>query len=56
MKKLFGEYDLSGVQSINWGVVNEAEGIKAFVKATGLTDNDNVVPHIISGKDMGSHE
>lgn len=41
MKRLSAEYDLSGVQSINWGVVNEAEGIKAFTKATGLTVTDS---------------
>lgn len=39
-KKLFAGYDLSGVQAINWCMFNEAEGKKAFTKATGLTVTD----------------
>lgn len=41
MKRLFGKYNISGAQSINWGVINEAEGIKAFVKGTGLIVMDS---------------
>ena len=36
LKKLLGEYDLSGVKAIQWGVNNEAEAIKEFEKKTGL--------------------
>ena len=36
LKKLLGEYDLSGVKAIQWGVNNEAEAIKEFEKQTGL--------------------
>lgn len=32
LKKLLGEYDLSGVKAIQWGVNNEAEAIKEFEK------------------------
>lgn len=33
IKRLMGMYELSGVQAINWGVVQEEEGIKAFEAA-----------------------
>ena len=36
LKKLLGEYDLSGVKAIQLGVNNEAEAIKEFEKQTGL--------------------
>ena len=43
MKRVMGEYDLSGVQAISWGITNEAEAVTAFetvnemaVKETGL--------------------
>lgn len=41
IKRVLGEYSLSGVQAINWGINNEAEAIKAFIKATGLTVKDS---------------
>ena len=36
MKRVMGEYDLSGVQAISWGITNEAEAIKAFETATEM--------------------
>ena len=33
LKRLLGEYDLSGVKAVQWGVDNEQEALKAF---TGL--------------------
>ena len=36
MKQILGEYDLSGVKSIAWGLTNEAEAIGAFFKRTKL--------------------
>ena len=36
MKRVMGEYDLSGVQAISWGITNEAEAIKAFEAATEM--------------------
>lgn len=30
MKRLLGGYQLDGVLAVNWGIVNEAEGVKAF--------------------------
>ena len=41
LKRVLGEYSLSGVQAINWGINNEAEAVKAFVQATGLTVEDS---------------
>ena len=40
IKRLLGEYDLSGVKAIAWGVTNEKEGVKAFSEMTGLTATD----------------
>ena len=34
IKRLLGEYNLSGVQAINWGISNEQEAIKEFIAAT----------------------
>lgn len=34
IKRVLGEYDISRVQAVRWGVVNEKEGIKAFTKLT----------------------
>ena len=39
IKRLLGEYYLSGVKAIAWGVTNE-EGVKAFSEMTGLTATD----------------
>ena len=36
MKRVIGEYDLSGVQAISWGITNEAEAVKAFETATAM--------------------
>lgn len=37
LKRLLGEYDLSRVKAIQWGVNNEAEAVKAFTNLTGET-------------------
>ena len=39
MKRVLGEFDVSGVHAINWGIVNE-EGGKVFTNATGPTVDD----------------
>jgi len=36
IKRLLGEYDISRVKAVLWGVTNEEEAIKAFKKLTGL--------------------
>ena len=36
VKRVLGEYDVSRVQAIRWGIVNEKEGIKAFTNYTKL--------------------
>lgn len=36
LKRLLGEYDLSRVKAVQWGVQNEAEAINHFRKCTGL--------------------
>ena len=33
MKRLLGGQNLDGVLSVNWGVMNEQEGVKAFQQA-----------------------
>lgn len=35
LKRLLGEYDLSWVKPVQWGVNNEEEAIKAFISKTG---------------------
>ena len=35
IKRLLGEYDLSRVKAVTWGVNNEQEGSKAFTRLTG---------------------
>ena len=35
IKRLLGEYDLSRVKPVTWGVSNEQEGSKAFTRLTG---------------------
>ena len=37
LKWLLGEYDLSRVKAVQWGVNNEAEAVKAFTNLTGKT-------------------
>ncbi|XP_044182630.1 uncharacterized protein LOC122963280 [Acropora millepora] len=37
LKRLLGEYDLSRVKAVQWGVNNEAEAVKAFINLTGKT-------------------
>lgn len=36
VKRLLGEYDLSKVKAVQWGVSNESEALKAFERKTGL--------------------
>ena len=36
IKKVLGQYDLSKVQAINWGIINEEEAKKAFQEKSGL--------------------
>ena len=36
IKRVLREYDLSGVQAINWGISNEQEAIKAFTTAAKM--------------------
>lgn len=36
IKRLLGEYDLSRVKAVQWGVNNEEEAVKAFTLKTGL--------------------
>lgn len=37
LKRLLGEYDISRVKAVQWGVNNEAEAIKAFTNLTAKT-------------------
>ena len=37
LKRLLGEYDLSKVKAVQWGVNNEQEALKAFTRLTGKT-------------------
>lgn len=37
LKRLLGEYDLSRVKAVQWGVNNEREALKAFTNLTGKT-------------------
>ncbi|XP_078377984.1 uncharacterized protein LOC144661153 [Oculina patagonica] len=43
IKRLLGEYDISRVKAVAWGITNEAEAIKAFTSATGLKVNETGV-------------
>ena len=36
LKRILGGQNLDAVLSVNWGVMNEAEGVKAFKKAYGV--------------------
>ena len=40
IKRLLGEYDISRVKAVTWGVNNEKEALKAFEKSTGLQVQD----------------
>lgn len=40
IKRVFGVYDLFGVQAIQLGINNEAERLKSFENATGLQDTN----------------
>ena len=40
LKRLLGEYDLSRVKAVQWGVNNEEEAIKAFTSKTGKRVED----------------
>lgn len=37
LKRLLGEYDISRVKAVQWGVNNEAEAIEAFTNLTAKT-------------------
>ena len=39
MKRLLGEYDLSGVKSIMWGMQHEKDAVSSFSQTTGLAVN-----------------
>ena len=36
IKRLLGEYDLTQVKAIQWGITNQPEALKAFSQKTGL--------------------
>ena len=36
VRRVLGDYNLSGVHAINWGINNESVAVKAFEQATGL--------------------
>lgn len=36
LKRLVGEYDLSRVKAVQWGVNNEEEAVQAFTNLTGI--------------------
>ena len=40
LKRLLGEYDLSRIKAVQWGVNNEEEAIKAFTSKTGKRVED----------------
>ncbi|KAL9976556.1 hypothetical protein ACROYT_G013875 [Oculina patagonica] len=37
LKRLLGEYDLTRVKAVQWGLNNEEEALKAFTNLTGIT-------------------
>jgi len=37
VKRVLGEYDISRVQAVRWGIINENEGIKAFCAISKLS-------------------
>jgi hypothetical protein len=41
IKRLLGDYDISRVKDVAWGVVNESEAVKAFTQHTGLQVNES---------------
>ena len=49
IKRLLGEYDISRVKAVAWGVTNEAEAIKAFTANTHLEVVDTGVWLDVSG-------
>ena len=49
LKRLLGEYDLSRVKAVQWGVNNEEEAIKAFNVQTGKTVKDTGIRFDSSG-------
>ena len=36
IKRVLGQYDLSGVHTVQWGIINESEGKKAFEQKAGV--------------------
>ena len=49
LKRLLGEYDLSGVKAVQWGVNNEQEALKAFTVLTGKTVQETGIWLDVSG-------
>ena len=49
LKRLLGEYDLSGVKAVQWGVNNEQEALKAFTVLTGKTIQETGIWLDVSG-------
>lgn len=49
VKRLLGEYDLSRVKVVKWGVNNEEEAVKAFILKTGLAVKETGIWFLSSG-------
>ena len=49
VKRLLGEYDLSRVKAVQWGVNNEEEAVKAFTLKTGLAVKETGIWFHLSG-------
>lgn len=49
LKRLMGDYDLTKVKAVQWGVNNEAEAVKAFTKLTGKTVRETGIWLDLSG-------
>ena len=49
LKRLMGEYDLSKVKAVQWGVNNEAEAVKSFTNLTGKTVQETGIWLDLSG-------
>ena len=49
LKRLLGEYDLSGVKAVQWGVDNEQEALKAFTGLTSKTVQETGIWLVASG-------
>ena len=49
LKRLLGEYNLSGVKAVQWGANNEQEALKAFTVLTGKTVQETGIWLDVSG-------